>query len=446
MKAIMPAISRLMTVNTGDELRDARGATLLWLLGSLVVLNIIYGVVVVPAASDFVAAVMMIVAAQCVYMGMFWIARSGRIDAAAFCTGLIISTLILGSIPMFGMLSVYVATLFAPMILVGFCARSFYGWLLFVIQVVTMLVLYVLMPASDDLVLDHLIVTSCTLMMVPVAATLNNRFQRLLVGRLLDMNGILEQARERAEQSNKAKSMFLATMSHELRTPLSTIMGYTDLVCESVEDDAVDGLQVLDDLSQVRYAGVHLLGLIDDVLDLARVESGQMPLEWEAIHVNELLEQLAQEVMPAMEKNGNTFRFECDARLDVLNSDRKRVRQILLNLLSNAAKFTHEGHVVLRAKLAFCVKNECKIVRFDVVDTGIGLAREDHERIFGRFEQADTSTTRKYGGTGLGLSLSSELADALQGWITLESAPDEGSCFSLTLPIMRVEVRNALVS
>lgn len=441
MTGLVDVIKRLTTVHTGDVLRDTRGSALLWLLLSLNVLNVIYGAIILPGVKQKLIVLGLLAMAQSIYVGMLAIARSGRIDGAAFSTGLIISTLILTPIPYLGATSSQIITLFAPLVLVGFCARPLFSWLLLAAQCGMMGAIAAFTPAEKmgPLSTEMMFVAICALLMIAIATTLNDRFQRKLVHRLLDLNHNLEDAREAAEQSNTAKSLFLATMSHELRTPLSTIMGYTDLVCENVEEGDLDGEQIVSDLAFVKHAGGHLLKLIDDVLDLSRVESGQMVLEYEPIDLYDMLEMLAIEVAPAMRDNHN--RLDVQHMYEVVDfvSDRRRVRQILLNLLSNAAKFTHEGEVTLsvsKVRMQRAKQDDfVDAIRFDVLDTGVGLAEEDHARIFERFEQADTSTTRAYGGTGLGLALSANLASALGGEITLASAPGEGSCFSLTIPV-----------
>lgn len=441
MMVLVDAVRHLTTVETGDVLRDTRGSALLWLLLSLNVLNVIYGAIILPAASEKLVVLMLLVTAQLIYAGMLLFARTGRIDGAAFSTGLIITLLVLAPIPSLGATVVQIITVFAPLVLVGFCARPIFTWLLLLLQCAMMMTVAMITPEQKMGVVTHelMFVAICAMLMIAIATTLNDRFQRRLVHRLLDLNHTLEDARAAAEQSNTAKSLFLATMSHELRTPLSTIMGYTDLVCENVEDGDLDAAQILSDLAFVKHAGGHLLKLIDDVLDLSRVESGQMVLDHEPIDLYDLLEMLAIEVAPAMRDNRNKLDVRHLMTSVEFVSDRRRMRQILLNLLSNAAKFTHEGEVtlsVVQARMLHPVRRTAiDALRFDVRDTGVGLAEEDHARIFERFEQADTSTTRQYGGSGLGLALSSNLASALGGEITLVSAPGEGSCFSLTVPL-----------
>lgn len=438
MVDMIHTIQRWMTVHTGDELRDTRGAALLWLYLCLSVLNVLYGLVIFPGAPKKPMVFGLLATAQLVYIGMFWITRKGKVDAAAFATGFIITMLIFAPVPVLGATTLQIITLFVPMLLVSFCARPVYAWILLVLQIASMIVLMVYLPvaARGAVTIDLCLIVGFALMMMVMATTLNDRFQRAMVGRLIDLNVNMDSARERAEHANKAKSLFLATMSHELRTPLSTMMGYTDLVCESAQDDELDNLQTLEDLAFVKHAGNHLLGLIDDVLDLSRVEAGQLQLAHEPIEIEELCTTLVQELAPAMKDNGNTLTLDCAAGLLVVSSDRRRVRQILLNLLSNAAKFTHQGEVTLRAINTMMPDSSDPAVRVDVVDTGIGLAPEDHARIFERFEQVDSSSTRQYGGTGLGLTLSMNLAEALQGILMLESELGKGSCFTLILPVM----------
>ena len=234
-------------------------------------------------------------------------------------------------------------------------------------------------------------------------------------------------ALDEAEAANLAKSLFLANMSHELRTPLSAIIGYSEMLIEEVEDGA-DSDQVISDVRKIESNARHLLGLINDVLDLSKVESGKMEAFPETFDIAEIATDVAATVTTLIEKNGNTLDLRLGDALGSMHSDVTRIRQMLLNLLSNAAKFTSNGQVIL------AVTRELEEIRFAVTDTGLGMTEEQLAKLFQRFQQADASTTRKFGGTGLGLSLTRVFSQLLGGDVEVTSVPNQGSTFTIVLP------------
>ena len=240
----------------------------------------------------------------------------------------------------------------------------------------------------------------------------------------------VELARDAAEAANASKSRFLANMSHELRTPLNPIIGYSDLLIEEAED--LDALDLVPDLDKIRSSGKHLLGLINDVLDLSKIEAGKMEISLETFEVGEVVAAAAAMVRPLVEKNGNRRQVSVSGNAGTMHADLTRVRQILLNLLSNASKFTSKGTVELT--VARDEQRGREWVVFTVRDTGIGMTAEQLARLFQPFTQADPSTTRKYGGTGLGLSISQRLSRLMEGTISVVSEPGMGSIFTVRLP------------
>ena len=232
----------------------------------------------------------------------------------------------------------------------------------------------------------------------------------------------LKDAKVAAEAANLAKSTFMANMSHELRTPLSAIIGYAEMMSEEIVD-GTQAAQLAPDVTRIERSARHLLGLINDVLDLSKVESGKMEAFAESFDVAAILTDVAATVATLMEKKRNRFTLdlgdEVGAALGTMHSDVTRVRQILLNLLSNAAKFTEGGTITLTAWREPAADGDR--VRFSVTDTGIGMTEEQLSRLFQRFQQADASTTRQFGGTGLGLALTKAFAALLGGEVTVTS-------------------------
>ena len=237
----------------------------------------------------------------------------------------------------------------------------------------------------------------------------------------------LEQARDAALEASRAKSQFLANMSHELRTPLNAIIGYSEMLLEDADDD-----QTSADLTRIRKAGQHLLTLIDDVLDISKIEAGAMKLHVETFDVRTAVKSAVATIEPLMVERGNTLKVEFADDVDDMQADLSKVRQALLNLLSNAAKFTEKGSVTLRVTAS--TEGDEPFVRFEIRDTGIGIEAEHLGRLFRPFVQADASTARKYGGTGLGLAISQRFCEMMGGRIDAESTIGQGSVFTINLP------------
>ncbi|MGB3263743.1 MAG: urea ABC transporter substrate-binding protein [Microcoleus sp.] len=259
----------------------------------------------------------------------------------------------------------------------------------------------------------------------------------------------LEVAKNAAEAANRAKSTFLANMTHELRTPLNAIIGYSELLQEEAQELGEEDFVM--DLASINIAGKQLLNIISDILDISKIEAGKMTLFLETFDVLNLLEQVVTTVQPLVGKNGNTLIVNCDRNVGSIYSDSSKLRQALLNLTSNAAKFTDRGKITInvwkeeeREVLPPDTSEELSIANsgcqnpaivFQVTDTGIGMTEDQLSRLFGAFSQADDSTTRRYGGTGLGLTISRRFCQMMGGDITVESEFDCGSTFTIRLPV-----------
>jgi PAS domain S-box-containing protein len=241
----------------------------------------------------------------------------------------------------------------------------------------------------------------------------------------------LAAARDAAEGANRAKSQFLANMSHELRTPLSAVIGYSEMLEDEVEDMGEQHL--LADLGKIKTNARHLLSLINDVLDISKIEANKMEVYAETFDVAEMTNDVAGTVGSLMAKKNNRFTFALPDDLGTMHSDVVKIRQVLINLLSNAAKFTENGEITLAVRRQ--AREDGDVMVFTVRDTGLGMTPEQVSKLFQRFAQADISTTRRFGGTGLGLAITKAFADMLGGSIAIESVPEQGSCFAVTFPV-----------
>jgi signal transduction histidine kinase len=237
----------------------------------------------------------------------------------------------------------------------------------------------------------------------------------------------LRAARVEAERANKAKSEFLAKMSHELRTPLNAVIGYSEMLLEEAESS--DREEQSADIRKINSAGKHLLNLVSDVLDLSKLEAGKMELYVERVDVAELVSEIAESCRPEIDAAGNALVVQCNPSVGTIEGDAAKLRQAIVYLMSNAAKFTRKGRITLTAER----KDDWIVVA--VRDTGVGISRENLPNLFQNFGEAEGATTSKYGGTGLGLALSQKLCRLMGGDVTVESELDKGSCFTVRVPV-----------
>jgi signal transduction histidine kinase len=237
---------------------------------------------------------------------------------------------------------------------------------------------------------------------------------------------MMKELKEKADDANVAKSRFFNNMSHELRTPLNAIIGYSEML---MEDSAHEkGTARHSDLGAIEQAGRHLLRLINDVLDLAKLDAGKVELQIETVYPADLLERIRTTAAPLARKNGNRLKIDTSSAPDEMKADAMRVEQVLINLVSNASKFTSDGLISIAV-----TRGEDEVL-FSVIDTGIGMSPRQVEHLFDEYQQADSSIARDYGGTGLGLAISKQLVELMGGKIMVESHPGRGSVFTVTLP------------
>jgi signal transduction histidine kinase len=240
-----------------------------------------------------------------------------------------------------------------------------------------------------------------------------------------------QRAKEAAEAANRAKSLFLANMSHEFRTPLNIIIGYSEILLDAISAGGLTEFTA--DIHRINKAGQHLLGLINEVLDLSNIEAGRMRLTLDTFDVATLVQTVTEKVQPGLERNGNQLVVAPLANLGRMHADQVKVHQALFNLLSNATKFTRQGRIALAVERA--MRNGSEWITFCVSDTGIGMALEDQGKLFQPFTQVDPSSTRRFGGAGLGLALSQRFCEMMGGKISVESELGRGAVFTMRLPV-----------
>lgn len=240
----------------------------------------------------------------------------------------------------------------------------------------------------------------------------------------------IEKNNRTIEAANKAKSDFLTNMSHELRTPLNAIIGYSELVKEELEEKGESTSSK--DLETINRAGLHLLSLINGILDLSKIEADKMDTYIESFNIKDLINEVSVQIKPLIDKNNNTLVIEYDININHLSTDKTKLKQILFNLLSNSAKFTDNGTITLHI---YIKNSQDDVINFSVTDTGIGMTEQQLSKIFKNFSQADSSIVSKFGGTGLGLLISKQFCDLINGTIQVKSILGIGTTFTIQIPL-----------
>jgi signal transduction histidine kinase len=355
-----------------------------------------------------------------VCLGCYALARRGRVSLAGWIYTVMLILVIVGSMAMTQEARGALMFLSLNVLLAGliFEARAIlFTAFLDIVSVVLLMVFRT--PHDTDNVALSLVLHTLLFSIVGILSYISARANQTTFQQLQTL-------RHDALQASRAKSAFLANMSHELRTPLNAIIGYSELMQEESEDMGIDFFN--EDLHRVDQAAQHLLVLISDLLDLSKIEAGKLEVSHERFELAPFLDEVKVASQALAQRKSNRFTLTSNVSASAIKSDPIRLRQILYNLVSNAAKFTQEGEIEL------AVFDEGEEIVFEVKDTGIGMDREQQEKVFEEFEQADATISREYGGTGLGLALVTRLAEMLGGSVEVESELGVGSTFTVRLP------------
>ncbi|HRI08738.1 MAG TPA: ATP-binding protein [Nannocystaceae bacterium] len=441
MSRLARTLAWLGRIDTDDRDVERRGRALLVVMTTFIASMFAIGAVsTVLAPPDRVRPTLFVIACMavvCLISGV--IARRGRVDAGGLLISATLALAIGGYLLHVGAYTPFVWFSAISVVIASITVRPRLIWIAAAANFAILLLVALVLPQpADERARMTALVAS---LLLPISAftylsavrtralfdAQNAAMRELEAARaqLADALAVANAERHRAESANRAKSTFLANMSHELRTPLNAIIGYAELLDDEITPaNASAG----DDLHKIQHAGRHLLGIIDDILDLSRVEAGKLAIAPVPVDLDALARELHETLAAAAERAGDALRIDRAPACTSVRTDPLRLKQILLNLLGNAIKFTERGVVTLRIAPAG------EATRFDVHDTGIGMDDATLRRVFAEFTQADDSSTRRYGGAGLGLALSLRLARLLGARLEAASAPGRGSTFTLLLP------------
>ena len=424
--------------NIDDPITRQKQLVLYWMLLALNIMNVLICIVTLPFSPDPVIAAISTGLAQVMLTGGLFLMRKGYGNVV----GIVISAMLT---LMFFVIAVttptplsYLHLFLVPLIFATFVSNSFYVWSLCIAQAIGIILLYLNVdePRIQSLPTDYYWTTVCLLFVFVISSYLNTYIQRSYLTQLFELNTALEDAnqqevalRKQAEQASQAKSQFLASMSHELRTPLNAILGYSEMVHEDLEETPGVSAESIDDMTKIHQAGKHLLTLISNILDMSKIEAGHMEVDQSEFELGALLKEIHAMTATLASQKQNRLDLNLPETTIEMSTDRTKLKQILLNLISNASKFTQNGEITIGAQ------RKGDRVILDVKDTGIGIEPQALEKIFDAFTQADNSTTRNYGGTGLGLTLCEHFAVMLNGSISAQSTPGQGSTFTIDIPI-----------
>jgi len=422
----------LFRIRTTDRFALTKARLLVGILLVLAGMNVVFTFAVFLDTLHPAIVGTLLALVQATYFAAIALTRAGKVDLAAMLTAVVL-TLVQFAVPLLlDGARAHLVFLILPMLVTAFTAGPRTTWALCAIQVGGLVAIGALVPheiATERLPGTFLL--SIGMMLVLLAATSSvMQSLQLALTRSLEHSGRRErELRIRAEAASRTKNQFLAAMSHELRTPLNVIIGYAELLDETLEAGQTLDPEDLETIERIHAAGRHLLVLITNVLDISRIEAGRMSMQVETFDAADLAEEVVAMLAPLAHEQQDELALEVDRRPLAISTDRTKLRQVLFNLLENALKFTHQGRVVLQ------VESRGGLLALSVVDTGCGIEPGLVDQVFETFVQGPGSTTRRRGGTGLGLALCKRFVEMMEGEIHVASTPGQGTTVRVHLPV-----------
>ncbi|MEN0068131.1 MAG: HAMP domain-containing sensor histidine kinase [Myxococcota bacterium] len=426
-----PPWNAFFTVSSEDHYTKAKGRLLLWILMVLSIMNALFFAITIQTTQYPVGVAVGLALAQLTYAGSILLARRARIEEAAILTAGLITFVALGTPLVLDGVRSHLVFLVVPMTVCAFTARARTTWLLCLVQLLGLAYLGFFVPdevQTELLPPTFLFSIGMVLLLLAATASVTQTLQVAMTRRLQRAGERERELRLTAEAASQAKNQFLAAMSHELRTPLNGIIGYAELLEESLEMGSTIDATHATDVQRIREAGHHLLVLISNILDISRIEAGRMSMHAEYFDAITVVNEVVEMLGPMAAQQGNAIDLQVVSGPCLICVDRTKFRQVLFNLVVNACKFTSEG------KIRVGLDAQDDEVMLTVRDTGMGIAPEVLTEIFSPFVQGPSSTTQRYGGTGLGLALVRRFVDMMNGDIALESKLGEGTTFVVRLP------------